>query len=59
MEKPIEELTLEELEQELKDAEGRLPAHSVRPWQIAEIEQLEDEIARRRKESEGSQNRQR
>ncbi len=53
MDKPIEQLTLEELEQRLKEAEQRLPAHSVRPWQIAEIEELEDEIAKRRKEKNG------
>ncbi len=50
MDKPIEELTLEELKHRLEEAEQRLPAHSVRPWQIAEIEELEDEIARRQKD---------
>ncbi len=47
METALEELSLEELRQRLRDAEARLPAHSVRPWQIAEIEELEEEIARR------------
>ena len=47
METPPEELSLEELRQRLRDAQARLPAHSIRPWQIAEIEDLEEEIARR------------
>lgn len=46
---PLEELDLEELETRLEQARQRLPAHSVRPWQWAEIEALEDEIARRQK----------
>lgn len=45
---PLSELSLEELQARLADAEGRLPAHSIRPWQIAAIEELEDEIERRK-----------
>ena len=47
MDEPREDLSLEELRRHLREAEARLPAHSIRPWQIAEIEELEDEIARR------------
>lgn len=47
MEPPLEELSLEQLRERLRDAQARLPAHSIRPWQIAEIEDLEEEIARR------------
>ena len=38
-----------ELEDLLKEREAALPAHSVRPWQLAEIEEIEDEIERRKK----------
>ena len=34
---------LREIEEELADAEGRLPAHSVRPGQMAAVFQLEEE----------------
>ncbi len=42
-------LSLAELEQRLREAEARLPAHSVRPAQLAAIEALEEAIARRRR----------
>ena len=43
---------LKELEAELKDRNDALPAHSVRPHQLIEIEDLEDEIAQVRAELE-------
>lgn len=52
MDEAIEDLSLEQLQARLRDAQARLPAHSVRPWQIAEIEELEDEIARRQAEAD-------
>lgn len=36
---------IEELKAKLRDREAALPAHSVRPHQIQEIEELEEEIA--------------
>jgi chromosome segregation ATPase len=36
---------IEELQAKLRDREAALPAHSVRPHQIQEIEELEEEIA--------------
>ncbi len=36
---------IEELKVKLHDREAALPAHSVRPHQIQEIEELEEEIA--------------
>jgi hypothetical protein len=35
---------LKQLEQELSDRKAALPAHSVRPSQLMEIEELEDRI---------------
>jgi chromosome segregation ATPase len=37
---------IEELKAKLRDREVALPAHSVRPHQVQEIEELEEEIAR-------------
>jgi uncharacterized protein YceH (UPF0502 family) len=39
---------LRQLEAQLADLKGRLPAHSVRPAMLMEIEDLEEEIARLR-----------
>ena len=36
---------IQELKERLRDREAALPAHSVRPHQIQEIEDLEEEIA--------------
>jgi len=36
---------IQNLKEKLRDREAALPAHSVRPHQIQEIEELEDEIA--------------
>jgi hypothetical protein len=35
---------IEELKAKLRDREAALPAHSVRPHQVQEIEELEEEI---------------
>jgi len=37
------EKKLREVEEKLADAEGRLPAHSIRPWQIEALFELEEE----------------
>jgi hypothetical protein len=36
---------IEELKAKLREREAALPAHSVRPHQIQEIEELEDKVA--------------
>jgi hypothetical protein len=41
-----------EIEQLLADLEARLPAHSVPPAMIMEMEALEEELERLRRESE-------
>ena len=41
-----------QLEQRIADAEARLPAHSIPPAMRLELEDLEDELARLRLESE-------
>ncbi len=54
-ETPIQDLEqeLRRLELELADREAALPAHSIRPHQLVEVEDLEERIAdlRRRMES--------
>jgi len=37
------EKRLREVEAKLEDAEGRLPAHSIRPWQMEALFELEEE----------------
>jgi len=37
------EAELRQVEEKLADAEGRMPAHSVRPGQMAAVFQLEEE----------------
>ena len=37
------EKRLREVEEKLADAEGRLPAHSIRPWQMEALFELEEE----------------
>ena len=37
------EKKLKQVEEKLADAEGRLPAHSVRPWQMEALFELEEE----------------
>ena len=41
---------LRQLEAQLADLKGRMPAHSLRPAMLLEIEDLEEEIARLRAE---------
>jgi len=41
---------LRALEERLADLRGRMPAHSVRPAMLMEMEELEEEIARLREE---------
>jgi hypothetical protein len=43
---------IKELEAEKKEREDSLPAHSVRPQQILEIEELESAIEEKKKELE-------
>jgi len=43
---------IRELEAQLKDREMALPAHSVRVQQMLVIEELEDEIEKKKKELE-------
>ena len=35
---------LEEAIKELQDIQGRIPAHSIRPWQIQELEEAEEKV---------------
>ncbi len=46
----IEELKarIAKIEADIEDAKKRIPAHSVRPQQIMEIERMEDELAEMR-----------
>ncbi|CAD7849527.1 MAG: hypothetical protein [Olavius algarvensis Delta 4 endosymbiont] len=37
------EKRLRQVEEKLEDAEGRLPAHSIRPWQMEALFELEEE----------------
>jgi hypothetical protein len=42
---------IKELEKEIADIKGRIPAHSINPAMIIELEELEDELERlKRKE---------
>ena len=41
---------IQELKEQLRDREAALPAHSVRPHQIQEIEELEERITALEKE---------
>jgi hypothetical protein len=36
--------SIEEIEAELEDLRGRMPAHSVRPHMMIQLEELEDEL---------------
>jgi hypothetical protein len=44
------EQEIRELEDQLKDREAALPAHSVRPNQLQIIEELEEKIEEKKKE---------
>jgi ribosomal protein L29 len=37
---------IKELEKEIADIKGRIPAHSINPAMIMELEELEDELER-------------
>jgi len=37
------ERRLRKVEEKIEDAEGRLPAHSIRPWQMEALFELEEE----------------
>ncbi len=43
---PSDEKRIEELEREIADIRGRIPAHSINPAMIIELEELEDELER-------------
>jgi hypothetical protein len=42
---------IKKLEEKIADLEGRIPAHSVRPAMIMELEDLEEELARAKAEA--------
>ena len=44
------EQEIRDLEEQLKDREAALPAHSVRPHQLQVIEELEEKIEERKRE---------
>jgi len=46
------EKEIRELEEQLKDREAALPAHSVRPHQLQIIEELEERIQQKKKDLE-------
>lgn len=46
------EKEIKDLEEQLKDREAALPAHSVRPHQLQIIEDLEEKIQEKKKELE-------
>jgi len=51
-EKSMEKLKaeLKRLEDALADRKAALPAHSIRPWQLEEVEELEDKVKKIRSE---------
>jgi len=46
--------SIEEIEAELEDLKGRLPAHSVRPHMMIRLEELEDELEAAKKRAAGN-----
>lgn len=48
-------VTLEELEQQLADLQARLPAHSIPPSMIAELDELEEALAQARQQRQAEQ----
>lgn len=44
------ETEIAELSRQIEDAEKRLPAHSIRPHQLLEIEELEDQLIKKKTE---------
>ena len=47
------EKRMEELERQIKDLKGRIPAHSVKPTMLQELEELEEELEKLKKQKEG------
>lgn len=49
---PLETLKrqVEEAEENLRDIQARIPAHSIRPWQIQELEEAEETVERLKRE---------
>jgi ribosomal protein L29 len=47
--------TLEELEKQLADLQARLPAHSIPPSMIAELDELEEALAQMRQQRQAEQ----
>ena len=45
MEKPTELSQIKELEAQLADLQARLPAHSIPPSMMIELDELEEELA--------------
>jgi hypothetical protein len=48
-------VTVEELEQQLADLQARLPAHSIPPSMIAELDELEEALAQARRQRQEEQ----
>lgn len=49
------QVTLEELEKQLADLQARLPAHSIPPSMIAELDELEEALAQMRQQRQAEQ----
>lgn len=43
---------IHDLEQQIQELKGRWPKHSVQPWLLQELEELEDELAALKKQNE-------
>jgi hypothetical protein len=52
---PLQVTLLEELEQQLADLQARLPAHSIPPSMIAELDELEEALAQARQQRQAEQ----
>jgi len=46
---------IKELEKKINDLKNRMPAHSVKPGMIDELEELEEELARLKSNGKGKQ----
>ena len=46
----MNEEKIRELERKIEDLKGRLPKHSVKPTMMQELEELEDELEKAKKE---------
>jgi ribosomal protein L29 len=49
------QVPLEELEKQLADLQARLPAHSIPPSMIAELDELEEALAQARQQRQAEQ----